>query len=103
NRFGAPEVPQVEVNRIVDAAMDHGINFIDTANTYQNGASEESLGHALKGHLDKVVLATKFFLSKKGWTEYLGRIALPTDASSREKSEAIANGSHRSLLHASLG
>jgi len=65
NRFGAPEVPQVEVNRIVDAAMDHGINFIDTANTYQNGASEESLGHALKGHLDKVVLATKFSFPKK--------------------------------------
>jgi aryl-alcohol dehydrogenase-like predicted oxidoreductase len=55
----------VEVNRIVDAAMDHGINFIDTANTYQNGASEESLGHALKGRLDKVVLATKFSFPKK--------------------------------------
>jgi len=65
NRFGAPEVPQVEVSRIVDAAMDHGINFIDTANTYQNGASEESLGHALKGRLDKVVLATKFSFPKK--------------------------------------
>jgi aryl-alcohol dehydrogenase-like predicted oxidoreductase len=65
NRFGSPEVPQLEVNRIIDAAMDHGINFIDTANTYQNGASEESLGHALKGRLDKVVLATKFSFPKK--------------------------------------
>ena len=65
NRFGSPEVPQPEVNRIIDAATDHGINFIDTANTYQNGASEETLGHALKGRLDKVVLATKFSFPKK--------------------------------------
>jgi len=65
NRFGSPEVPQLEVNRIIDAAIDQGINFIDTANTYQNGASEETLGHALTGHLDKVVLATKFSFPKK--------------------------------------
>src|SRR5713226_1564977 len=65
NRFGSPEVAQPEVNRIIDAAIDHGINFIDTANTYQNGASEETLGHALTGHLDKVVLATKFSFPKK--------------------------------------
>ena len=65
NRFGSPEVPQPEVNRIIDAAMDHGINFIDTANTYQNGASEETLGYALKGRLDKVVLGTKFSFPRK--------------------------------------
>ena len=65
NRFGSPEVPQPEVNRIIGAAMDHGINFIDTANNYQNGASEETLGHALKGRLDKVVLATKFSFPRK--------------------------------------
>jgi len=65
NRFGSPEVPQLEVNRIIDAAIDQGINFIDTADTYQNGASEETLGHALTGHLDEVVLATKFSFPKK--------------------------------------
>ena len=65
NRFGSSEVPQAEVNRIIDAAMDHGINFIDTANNYQNGDSEETLGHALKGRLHKVVLGTKFSFPKK--------------------------------------
>jgi len=65
NRFGSPEMPQKEVNRVIDAAMDHGINFIDTANTYQNGASEETLGQALKGRADKFFLATKFSFPKK--------------------------------------
>jgi len=65
NRFGAPNVPQQEVNKIIDAAIDRGINFIDTANTYTDGRSEDTLGHALKGRGDKVVLATKFSFAKK--------------------------------------
>ena len=46
---------------IINRAIEAGINFIDTANMYQSGASEESLGVALKGKWDKVVLATKGF------------------------------------------
>ena len=65
NRFGSEAVPQKEVNRIVDAALDLGINFIDTANMYVEGRSEETLGEALKGRLDKVVLATKFSFPRK--------------------------------------
>src|SRR5438093_8115802 len=65
NRFGSREVPQVEVNRIIDAAIESGVNFIDTANVYNDGRSEESLGHALKGRMDKVVLATKFSFPRK--------------------------------------
>lgn len=65
NRFGSPEVPQAEVNKIIDAALDSGINFIDTANVYNEGLSEETLGHALKGRMDKVVLATKFSFPRK--------------------------------------
>ena len=60
NRFGSQDVPQAEVNRIIDAALDAGVNFIDTANVYNDGGSEETLGNALKGRLDKVVMATKF-------------------------------------------
>ena len=60
NRFGN-HVAQPQVNEIIDAAIDLGVNFIDTANMYQGGASEESLGVALKGKWDKVVLATKGF------------------------------------------
>jgi aryl-alcohol dehydrogenase-like predicted oxidoreductase len=47
------------VNTIIAAAIDLGINFIDTADIYTRGRSEETLGVALKGHWDKVILGTK--------------------------------------------
>jgi len=46
--------------RIIHAALDGGINFIDTADVYAQGESEEIVGKALKGWRDDVVLATKF-------------------------------------------
>ena len=46
--------------RIIHAALDSGINFIDTADVYSGGESEEIVGKALKGRRDEVVLATKF-------------------------------------------
>jgi aryl-alcohol dehydrogenase-like predicted oxidoreductase len=61
NRFGAEMLPQAEVNNVIDAAQELGINLIDSANAYQNGRSEETLGVALKGRWDKFVVATKFF------------------------------------------
>ncbi|TDD61765.1 aldo/keto reductase [Kribbella antibiotica] len=45
--------------RIVHAALDQGINFVDTADMYSAGESEEIVGKALKGRRDDVVLATK--------------------------------------------
>jgi aryl-alcohol dehydrogenase-like predicted oxidoreductase len=45
--------------RIIHAALDAGINFVDTADVYSQGESEEILGKALKGRRDDVVLATK--------------------------------------------
>ncbi len=62
NRFGLETVPQAAVNNMIDAALDLGINFIDTADIYTKGQSEMTLGKALKGRWDKVVLATKFFM-----------------------------------------
>src|SRR5271154_5671297 len=47
--------------RIIHKALDFGINFIDTADRYSRGASEEIVGKALKGRRDKVVLATKVY------------------------------------------
>ncbi|MEA2426325.1 MAG: hypothetical protein QOH13_2735, partial [Thermoleophilaceae bacterium] len=44
---------------IIHAALDAGINFIDTADVYSRGESEEIVGKALKGRRDNVVLATK--------------------------------------------
>ena len=47
--------------RMVDRAIDVGINFFDTANSYGGGESEVSLGKALEGKRDQAVVATKFF------------------------------------------
>ncbi len=60
NRFGTDAVPQTTVNSILDACVDLGINFIDTANVYSHGGSEERLGIALKGRWDRFVVATKY-------------------------------------------
>jgi aryl-alcohol dehydrogenase-like predicted oxidoreductase len=46
--------------RIVHRALDAGINFVDTADVYSAGESEEIVGKALAGRRDEVVLATKF-------------------------------------------
>jgi aryl-alcohol dehydrogenase-like predicted oxidoreductase len=48
--------------RIIHAALDAGINFVDTADVYSAGESEEIVGQALKDRRDDVVLATKFFM-----------------------------------------
>ena len=45
--------------RIIHHALDNGINFVDTADVYSQGESEEVVGQALKGRRDQVVLATK--------------------------------------------
>ncbi len=46
---------------ILDCALDAGVNFIDTANVYNKGASEEILGRLLKGRRQSVILASKVF------------------------------------------
>ncbi|MGW5365353.1 aldo/keto reductase [Actinopolymorpha pittospori] len=48
--------------RMIHTALDAGINFVDTADVYSQGESEEIVGKALKGRRDDVVLATKFAL-----------------------------------------
>jgi 1-deoxyxylulose-5-phosphate synthase len=60
NRFGTV-VDQKGVTEIVAAALDAGLNFIDTADVYGGGKSEEALGVALEGRRDQVLLATKVF------------------------------------------
>jgi aryl-alcohol dehydrogenase-like predicted oxidoreductase len=45
--------------RIIHRALDAGINFVDTADVYSRGESEEIVGKALKGRRDDIVLATK--------------------------------------------
>jgi aryl-alcohol dehydrogenase-like predicted oxidoreductase len=50
-----------ECTRIIHKALDAGINFIDTADRYSNGQSEEVVGAALKGRRENVVIGTKVF------------------------------------------
>jgi aryl-alcohol dehydrogenase-like predicted oxidoreductase len=46
--------------RVVDAAIDAGINYFDTAESYGKGLSEEYLGKAIKGRRDQVIVASKW-------------------------------------------
>jgi aryl-alcohol dehydrogenase-like predicted oxidoreductase len=56
--FGG-QADEAASHAMVDFALDHGINFFDTANVYNKGVSEEITGRAMKGRRDKFVLATK--------------------------------------------
>jgi aryl-alcohol dehydrogenase-like predicted oxidoreductase len=53
---------RAECARMVDMALDAGVNVIDTADIYSAGESEEIVGELLAGRRDDVVLATKAFM-----------------------------------------
>jgi 1-deoxyxylulose-5-phosphate synthase len=64
--FGGPDSEGFEwtlgyedSKRVIDRAIDLGINFFDTADVYSNGRSEQIVGKALEGRRNQVVLATK--------------------------------------------
>jgi aryl-alcohol dehydrogenase-like predicted oxidoreductase len=59
NNFGW-RIDKQATRAVVAAALDSGINFLDTADMYDTGNSEEYLGEALKGRRHEAVLATKF-------------------------------------------
>lgn len=60
--FGSGGNPdREECTRIIHKALDAGINFIDTADAYSKGESEEIVGSALKGRRDSVIISTKVF------------------------------------------
>ena len=59
NNFGG-RIDEAATSRVVDSALDHGINFFDTADIYGGTKSEEFLGRILQGRRNRVLLATKF-------------------------------------------
>jgi aryl-alcohol dehydrogenase-like predicted oxidoreductase len=59
NNFGR-RLDSSATSAVVEAALDAGINFFDTADVYGGTKSEEYLGHALGRRRDEVVVATKF-------------------------------------------
>lgn len=71
NRFGNA-IDQNDVNSIIDAAEEMGVNFIDTADVYAKSESETTLGNALKGRWDKFVLATKVYFETGSGTNDRG-------------------------------
>src|SRR5688500_3625040 len=74
--FG-PETPEEDSHRIMDAALDAGVNFFDTANVYGwkkgEGWTEQIIGRWLAqggDRREKTVLATKMFGSMGEWPNY---------------------------------
>jgi aryl-alcohol dehydrogenase-like predicted oxidoreductase len=59
NNFGR-RIDEEASRSVVEACLDAGVTFFDTADTYGDGHSEEFLGRALQHHRDEVVIATKF-------------------------------------------
>ena len=59
NEFGRRADESTSI-AIVNRALDLGVNFIDTADLYSSGRSEECVGMAIKGKRTQVVIATKF-------------------------------------------
>ncbi|WP_456697458.1 aldo/keto reductase [Aeromicrobium sp. P5_D10] len=65
NAFGA-RIDLEQTRKVVDAAIDSGVTFFDTADVYGFGESEELLGAALGTRRDDVVVATKFGMDMQG-------------------------------------
>jgi len=59
NNFGR-RADYAAARQVIDAALDAGINFFDTADIYGGGDSEAFIGRALEGRRDRVIIATKF-------------------------------------------
>jgi aryl-alcohol dehydrogenase-like predicted oxidoreductase len=61
NNFGG-RIDETRTREVIDAALDQGINFFDTADMYADGRSEELIGRFVvdRGHRSRVLIATKF-------------------------------------------
>ena len=86
--YGSQMTPQAAAD-VIDAALDAGVNLIDTANIYSAGDSERYIGRALEGKRHRAVIATKF----GGW--WLG--GPPGVGGSREHIMSAVEGSLKRL------
>jgi 1-deoxyxylulose-5-phosphate synthase len=69
--FGA-QADEAVAARLADMCLERGLNFFDTANIYNQGASEAMLGRLLKGRRGRVVLATKVRMKMEAAPEETG-------------------------------
>jgi len=60
-------LPEEQARPLIRSALEQGVNFFDTANTYSDGTSEEYLGRAIRdfANRDEVVIATKVYFSER--------------------------------------
>lgn len=77
-------VDERETLDVIDAALDAGVNFHDTADVYGGGLSESLLGRAMKGRRERFVVATKI-----GWTGYDGAANRSAYTTVRKVEEAV--------------
>ena len=88
--------------RIIHRALDAGVNFVDTADVYSDGESEEIVGKALAGsRRDDVVLATKFWGADGRRPEPRRRLAALDRRGGRALAAAARHGLDRPLPDAS--
>lgn len=85
--------------RAIQAALDHGINMIDTAPSYYFGHSEEVIGKAIKGRRDQVVLATKCGLI---WEQEVSGASVWYSQEGRNVCSCLVPSSVRSEIEGSL-
>ncbi|MCB1433478.1 MAG: aldo/keto reductase, partial [Alphaproteobacteria bacterium] len=52
-------LPMKDAARLVDVAVDHGVNLLDTSNAYTTGKSEEAVGEILKDRSNQILVGTK--------------------------------------------
>jgi aryl-alcohol dehydrogenase-like predicted oxidoreductase len=83
--FGAwGNTDAVEARRMVDISIEAGVNLFDSADVYSAGASEEVLGHAIRGRRDQVLISTKMALpmgdGPADWGTSRARLLRATDA-----------------------
>ena len=64
NNFGR-RLNSSDTKKVIDTAIDEGINFLDTSNSYGDTLSEEYIGNAVKNYRNDIILATKVY-SKLG-------------------------------------
>lgn len=83
NTFGPPRLDEEATRRVIAAALDLGVNFIDTANVYGQGRSEELIGQALGSRRAEAVIATKCNFFDLGDERPAARVRRHAEASLR--------------------
>ena len=101
NRFGG-KVDEKGVAEIIHMALDRGVNFIDTADIYTDGRSEETIGKAIAKRRDEVVLATKVGMEVGDGPNDVGASRHRIMNGRRGKLAATGNGLHRSVPNPSI-